>query len=134
MDLSHHINKWSLTHSLSYLLPSIHTKGDKQLPFRIKSALLIIQCLMENLLWGLSWVSVCINHILITGHTELEGITYIGKLLERLSLAGMKLRWETCTYMVQYLVHKITKEGIEPTEEKKGCCCTVTPSNQCVRA
>ena len=76
---------------------------------------------MENLLQGLPQVSVYIYDILITGHTEIEHVANVEKVLERLSLAGMKLRQEKCIFMapeVQYLGHKITKQGIEPTEEK----------------
>ena len=62
-----------------------------------------------------------IDDILITGHTESEHVANVEKVLERLSLAGMKLRREKGIFIapeVQYLVHKITKHGIEPTEEK----------------
>ena len=76
---------------------------------------------MENLLQGIPQVSVYIDDILITGHTESEHVANVEKVLERLSLAGMKLRREKCIFMapeVLYLGHKITKHGIEPTEEK----------------
>ena len=76
---------------------------------------------MENLLQGIPQVSVYIDDILITGHTESEHVANVEKVLERLSLAGMKLRREKCIFMapkVQYMGHKITKHGIEPTEEK----------------
>ena len=50
-----------------------------------------------------------IDDILITGHTESEHVANVEKVLERLSLAGMKLRREKCIFMapeVQYLEHK----------------------------
>ena len=76
---------------------------------------------MENLLQELPQVSVYIDDILITGHTESEHVANVEKVLERLSLAGMNLRREKYIFIppeVQYLGHKITKHGIEPTEEK----------------
>ena len=89
--------------------------------FRINSTPSIFQRLMQNLLQRIPQVSVYIDDILITGHTESEQIANGEKVLERLSLAGMKCRREKCiliTPEVQYLGHEITKYGIEPIEEK----------------
>ena len=69
----------------------------------------------------------------MTGHTKLEHVPNIEKVLERLSL-DVKLRQEKCTLMapeVQYLGLKITKNRIEHTEENRSHC-TVTLSYQCV--
>ena len=51
---------------------------------------------MENLLQGPPQVSVYIGDILITAHIESVHVANVKKVLERLSLAGMKLRREKC--------------------------------------
>ena len=124
MDLSHAYQQVELDLQ-SQLYTTVNThKGlyaYRRLPFGINSAPSIFQRPMENLIQGIPQVSVYIDDILITGHTESEHVANVEKVLERLSLAGMKLRRETCIFMapeVQYLGHKITKHGIEPTEEK----------------
>ena len=138
MDLSHAYHQVELDLQ-SQLYTTINThKGlyaYTRLPFGINSAPSIFQRLMENLLQGIPQVSVYIDDILITGHTESEHVANVEKVLARLSLAGMKLRREKCIFMapeVQYLGHKITKHGIEPTEEKVEAIVQSTPSYQCV--
>ena len=121
MDLSHTYQLVKLDLQ-SQLYTTINThKGLGRGLKIINSTPSIFQCLMENLLQGLPQVSVYIDDILITGHIESEHVANVEKVLERLSLAGMKLRQEKSIFMapeVQYLGHKITKQGIEPTEEK----------------
>ena len=74
-----------------------------------------------------------IDDILLTGHTESE---HVANVLKRLSQAGMKLRREKSIFVapeVQYLGHKITKHGIEPTEEKVEAIVQSPHPYQCIR-
>ena len=67
----------------------------KRLPFGVASAPSIFQCVMENLLKGISCVCVCVcmcvynDDILITGTTEQEHLSNLAQVL-RLDSAGMR--------------------------------------------
>ena len=67
---------------------------------------------------GLSRVCVYIDDI-ITGQTEAEHTKNIEAVLQRLHSVDMRLKKEKCSWpKVEYLSHKISKHGIEPTMEK----------------
>ena len=58
--------------------------------------------------------------MLVTGSTEAEHIANV-EVLKKLQTAGMRLKKEKCMFLapeVKYLGHKISNQGIEPTEEK----------------
>ena len=76
---------------------------------------------MDNLLQGLEHVVVYIDDILITGHTEEEHLHTLDKVLQILEKAGVRLKKEKCVFMVpsvEYLGHRISKEGLQPADDK----------------
>ena len=104
-----------------------------RLPFGVSSAPAIFQRTMENILQGLPQVCIYIDDILITGRTEEEHLHNLGKVLERLNKAGLRLKKSKCEFMlpqVDYLGHTISAEGLKPTKEKvRAILEAPTPSN-----
>ena len=91
------------------------------MPFGVSSAPAIFQRTMESILQGLDRVAVYIDDILITGRSEEEHLRVLDEVLQRLEKAGMRLKKSKCTFLsqsVEYLGHKISKEGLQPTEDK----------------
>ena len=124
LDLSHAYLQLRLDETgKKYLVINTH-KGlyeYNRLPFGVSSAPAIFQRTMENLLQGLEHVAVYIDDILITGCTEEEHLKTLDEVLTRLERAGMRLKKSKCQFLlpsVEYLGHKISKEGLQPTDEK----------------
>ena len=70
---------------------------------------------------GESGVSVYIDDIILTGASDEEHRGTLDKVLERLELAGLRLKAEKCVFMqprVVYLGHVIDEQGLHPTEDK----------------
>lgn len=91
------------------------------LPFGISSAPAIFQRTFESLLQGLPHVIAYIDDMLVTGRMELDHLQNVDKILTRLEATGMRLKVSKCKFLqpeVQYLGHRITKEGVFPTVEK----------------
>ena len=58
---------------------------------------------------------------MITGTTDEQHLEILNEVLTRLETAGMRLKKEKCVFMaseVVYLGHRVSKEGIQSTEEK----------------
>ena len=75
---------------------------------------------MENLFQGLKYVAVYLDDILITGRSRTEHLETL-EVLKRLENAGMRLKKSKCKFLmteIEYLGHRITKEGLKPTESK----------------
>ena len=124
LDLSHAYLQLLLDDSArEYLVVNTH-KGlfeYTRMPFGIASAPAIFQRTMDNLLQGLKHVTVYMDDILITGSTEEEHLSNLDTVLDRLEKAGMCLKKNKCVFMapqVVYLGHRISKEGLQPTEDK----------------
>ena len=76
---------------------------------------------MEGILQGISGVSVYFDDIFVTGKTEQDHLRNLEKVLQCLNQAGLRLKWAKCAFMlssVEYLGHRISAEGIQPTQEK----------------
>ena len=92
-----------------------------RLPFGVASAPAIFQRTMEDILRGIPQVSVYIDDVLVTGKTEEEHLKTLDQVLTRMQRAGLWLKKQKSAFLlpsVEYLGHKITAEGIQPTEEK----------------
>ena len=124
LDLSHAYQQVKLEEaSQQYVTVNTH-KGlfrYKRLPFGISSAPAIFQRMMETLLQGIPGVCVYIDDIIVTGKTDEEHLHHLEEVLSRLEKAGMRLKKEKCRYMlpeVEYLSHKINREGLQPSDSK----------------
>ncbi len=92
-----------------------------RLPFGVASAPAIFQRMMENLLHGLPNVTVYIDDVLVTGASDSEHLRNLDGVLTRMGEAGLRLKKDKCTFMlpeVEYLGHKISRHGLQPTPEK----------------
>ena len=70
---------------------------------------------------GLSGVSVYIDDILITGKSIEEQLENLEAVLTRLEETGLRLKRDTCAFLlptVEYVGHKITAQGLQPTLDK----------------
>ena len=93
----------------------------KRLPFGVASAPAIFQRTMENILQGIDHVCVYLDDILVTRATEQEHLQNLDKVLSRLETAGMRLKYDKCVFLlpaVEYLGHKISAQGLQPTSDK----------------
>ena len=104
-----------------------------RLPFGISSAPGIFQRTMESLLQDIPSVIVYIDDILISGQSEEEHLQLLERVLDRLERAGLRLKREKCVLMaesVEYLGHRIDKNGLHPTKEKvQAVCDAPSPKN-----
>ena len=92
-----------------------------RLPFGVASAPSIFQRTMENILQGINHVCVYLDDILVTGATKQEHLQNLDEVLSRLEAAGMRLKYDKCAFLlpaVEYLGHKISAQGLQPTDEK----------------
>ena len=124
LDLSHAYLQLPLAEESQPLLTVNTHKGlyrYLRLPFGVSSAPAIFQRTMETLLQGVQHVCVYLDDILITGCSQQEHLKNLEEVLQRLEEAGMRLKQEKCTFLmpeVEYLGHKISPEGLQPTESK----------------
>ena len=76
---------------------------------------------MDSLLRGLPHTAVYLDDIIITGESEEQHLRNLDTVLQKLQMAGLRLKEDKCTFMVsevQYLGHKINSQGIHPTTDK----------------
>ena len=75
---------------------------------------------MENLLQGINRVCEYLDDILVTETTEQEHLQNLDAVLSRLKSAGMRLKYDKCVFLlpVEYLGHKISAQGLQPTDFK----------------
>ena len=93
----------------------------KRLPFGVVSSPAIFQRVMENVLQGIPNVCVYLDDILVTGPTPAAHLKNLDTVFARLETSGIWLKKEKCNFMkdeVEYLGHKISREGLQPTENK----------------
>ena len=92
-----------------------------RLPFGVASAPAIFQWTIESVLQGLPHICVYLDDILISGNSPQEHLVNLEDVLKRLEDAGLRLKKEKCSFLmpvVEYLGHKICREGIQPTKTK----------------
>ena len=92
-----------------------------RMPFGISSAPAIFQRTMDNLLKGLTHVTVYLDDIVVTGSTEEEHLRNLEEVLRRLTEAGVHLKKDKCVFLasqVEYLGHLIDKDGLHPGSAK----------------
>ncbi len=124
LDLTHAYQQLELEESSRRFVTINTHKGlfrYTRLPFGIASAPAIFQQTMEPLLQGIAHICVYIDNILVTGKSEADHLQRLEQVLERLEKAGMKLKRSKCRFMlpeVEYLGHRINKQGLQPTEDK----------------
>ena len=76
---------------------------------------------MEHLRRDLNFVTVYLNDILVMGKTTAEHLANLENVLSILEEAGMCLKQSKCKFLlpeVEYLGHKITKNGLKPFKAK----------------
>ena len=124
LDLSHAYNQLLLDEeSQKYVTVNTH-RGlyrYKRLPFGIASAPAIFQRVMDTILQDLPEVMCYLDDIIITSKTDEGHWKNLRKVLERLRQHGIHVNKEKCEFMqgqVEYLGHKIDREGIHATDRK----------------
>jgi len=95
----------------------------KVMPFGMTNAPATFQRLMERVLAGLQWriCLVYIDDIIIFSETVDEHLQQLSSVLQRLQLAGLKLKPQKCFLLrkkVSYLGHIVSSQGIEPDPKK----------------
>ena len=68
-------------------------------------------------------VCVCIDDILVSGSSEEAYLQKLDEVLHRLNEVEICLKKEKCTFRMseaEYLVHRITSQGLQPSQEKVG--------------
>ena len=97
------------------------------MPFGLKNAPAVFQRLMQRVLMGLNpdqgpdFVSVYLDDILVFSETFEKHLEHLQQVIERLTVAGLKLKPSKCHFIcqkVEYLGHLITPSGIHPNPNR----------------
>lgn len=92
-----------------------------RLPYGITSAPAIFQNIMEQLFVDIPGVACFLDDILVTGKNDQEHLLNLGKVFKKLKDCNLKVKKEKCFLFqnsVQYLGHKIDKEGLHTSDER----------------
>lgn len=92
--------------------------GLRRLNFGLSSAPSIFQCVMDDIIKGLSCTAAYLDDILVGGETKQEAFDRLEALLGRLSEYGVRVNKQKCKFLepeVTYLGHVLTSEGIKPS-------------------
>ncbi|KAJ1184493.1 hypothetical protein NDU88_001299 [Pleurodeles waltl] len=87
------------------------------MPFGLASAAAVCQRIMQRILQGIRQIMCFQDDILVYGSTECEHNSILREVFKALDEAGMTIRKEKCQLgveSVEYLGHKISKNGVEP--------------------
>ena len=90
-----------------------------QVPFGLCNAPATFSCLMDRVLAGLHWETCLfyLDDIIVFSSTWEEHLTRLRQVFKRLRHANLKLGADKCTFAakeVNYLVHRVTEEGLLP--------------------
>ncbi len=124
LDLAHAYQQLKLDQqSEKYLTINTHRGLYKyhRLSYGVASAPSIFQTVMDQILQGLDHVTCFLDDILVTASSKEEHIRRLDEELTRLERYGLRVKLSKCQFMqtsVEYLGHRIDKEGLHPTEEK----------------
>lgn len=92
-----------------------------RMPFGITTAPSIFQRFLEKLLDGLENVAVYFDDIAVTGRNDVEHLSTLAEVFQRLEAAGLKVNLKKCTFLeneIEYLGHILDKNGVRPTSSK----------------
>lgn len=93
----------------------------KRVPFGITSAPEIFQRKMTELITGLEGTEAIIDDVLIYGTNREEHDKRLEAVIRRIHESGLKLNRDKCEFRkgeVEYFGHRISAEGISPTEDR----------------
>ncbi|XP_046399364.1 uncharacterized protein K02A2.6-like [Ischnura elegans] len=92
-----------------------------RLPFGVASAPAIFQRIMDQVMQGLKGAASFQDDIIVTGRNDKEHLENLDRVLNKLCGLGFKVNRGKCRFMemsVEYLGHKIDREGLHPTISK----------------
>ena len=124
LDLSQAYLQCELTEESKKLLVINTSRGllqPERLPYGVSQAPELFQKVMDQALQGLEGVLVYLDDILVASSSVEEHKKDLCKVMERLREYNITLNGTKCELFkreLNYLGHKITEEGIHPTEEK----------------
>lgn len=106
----------------AFSTPSGHFEFTR-MPFGLKTAPATFQRAMDNVLRGLQGIHclVYLDDIIIYSNSLQEHIDTLRKVFKRLRQTNFKVTLDKCEFLrkeVLYLGHKITKNGLEPNDDK----------------
>ena len=106
----------------------------KRLPFGISCVPALFQKLTEQLVGDIPGVACYLDDIVVTGRSEQEHLNNLHNTMERLKMAGLRLKLEKFQFFkdsVTYLGHILDKEGVRPHPDKiKAITSMPVPKNQ----
>ena len=124
LDLANAYNQMEVSEeSREYLTIATHNALFRQnrLVFGVTTAPAIWQNAIEKVLQGLPGVKVYLDDILVSGRTEPEHLSNLGRVFERLTAFGLKLNRDKCEFSrdsLEYLGHVIDAQGIHKSADK----------------
>ena len=101
-----------------------------KLPFRISSALELIQKRMNEILHGLDGILCLMDDALVFGQNREEHNTQLIATIERIEAAGVTLNTKKCEFVkdhLKFLGHIISKDGIHADPAKTAAILQMKP-------
>nr|CAH8868540.1 unnamed protein product [Trichobilharzia regenti] len=92
-----------------------------RMPFGLKNAAQTFQRFMDQVTQGLDFVFVYIDDVLIASSSTEEHMQHLSLLFQRFEQFGVVINPKKCIFgspSIEFLGHRITAEGIRPTEDK----------------
>ena len=92
-----------------------------RMPFGLRNAGQTFQRMMDNVLEGLEYSFVYLDHVLVASPDHQSHVEHLSEVLRRLGRHGLVLNAEKCELGVEeldYLGHHVSKSGIQPIQSK----------------